>query len=33
MGNLTLKANSLKNKLATREKVVLQEELNKAKDF
>jgi hypothetical protein len=35
MRNLTLEVNSLKNRLATRkrEKVVLQEELDKEKDF
>ncbi len=35
MGNLTLEVNNLKNSLATREKekVVLQEELNKERDF
>ncbi len=35
MGNLTLEVNNLKNRLATREKekVVLQEELDKERDF
>ncbi len=35
MGNLTLGVNSLKNKLATgeKEKAILQEELDKEKDF
>jgi len=35
MGNLTLEVNNLKNRLATREKekVMLQEELDKERDF
>ncbi len=35
MGNLTLEVNTLKNRLATREKekVMLQEEFNKERDF
>jgi hypothetical protein len=35
MGNLILEVNSLKNRLVTREKekVILQEELDKEKDF
>ncbi len=33
MGNLTLKVNSLKNKLVTREKEVVQEELEKERNF